>query len=130
MRPVIASTTSNDTTQHRWTESQNRLKEKSARHNSHNYFLSCCIDKKLVPKGLEVTFEPAIGKRNQDFIDNWYSKLKEFSFILMKDIITFCEKWKRKHSLMSRKPKKFLKQQLEKNHEEILTKGNSKNLIC
>ena len=77
----------------------NHLIEKPARHNYQNYFLPCCIDKKLVLKGLELTLEPAIGNQDQDFIDNCYGKLKEFSFILMKDIITFYEKADKKLSI-------------------------------
>ena len=34
----------------------NRLREKSARYNSHKDFLSRCIQEKLVPKGLELSF--------------------------------------------------------------------------
>ena len=30
------------------------------------------------------------GNYDQEFIDNWYSNLKDFSLILMKQIVTFC----------------------------------------
>ena len=33
-----------------------------------------------------------IGNHDQEFLDNWFSKLNEFSLSLMKDIVTFCDK--------------------------------------
>ena len=36
--------------------------------------------------------EPTIGNHDQNFLDNWYSKLKRFSFSPMKDIVEFCDK--------------------------------------
>ena len=36
--------------------------------------------------------EPTIGNHDQNFLDNWYSKLKQFSLSLMKDIVQFCDK--------------------------------------
>ena len=70
----------------------NRLKDKSARYVSHEEFLTCCIENKLIPKGLELSLEPTIGNSYQEFIDNWYRNMKEFSFILVKDIVPFCGK--------------------------------------
>ena len=35
---------------------------------------------------------PTIGNRDQNFLDNWYSKLKQFLLSLMKDIIQFYDK--------------------------------------
>ena len=70
----------------------NRLKEKHARYESHNEFLTRCISEKLVPKGLKLKLEPTIGNHEQEFLDNWFSKLNEFSLSLMKDIVTFCDK--------------------------------------
>ena len=46
-------------------------------------FLSQCINSKLVPKGLKLTLEPTIRNYDQNFADNWYSKLKYFSLNLM-----------------------------------------------
>ena len=46
----------------------------------------------LVPKGLELMLEPTIRNHDQNFLDNWYSKLKQFSLSLMKDIVQFCDK--------------------------------------
>ena len=68
----------------------NRLKDKSARYESHKEFLSNCIQSKLIPKGLKLELEPTIGNYDQEFLDNWYAKLKDFSLILMKDIVQFC----------------------------------------
>ena len=36
--------------------------------------------------------EPTIGNQDQNFLDNWYSKLKQFLLSLMKDIVHFCDK--------------------------------------
>ena len=46
----------------------------------------------MKPKGLEFSLEPTIGNGDQEFINNWYSILKEFSFILIKDIENLCGK--------------------------------------
>ena len=35
---------------------------------------------------------PTIGNHDQNFLDNWYSKLKQFLLSLMKDIIQFYDK--------------------------------------
>ena len=43
-------------------------------------------------KGLVVALEPIIGNHDQEFLDNWYSKQKQFSLSLMKDIVQFCDK--------------------------------------
>ena len=67
----------------------NRLKDTSTRYVADKEFLSCCIKNKLTPKGLELLLEPTIGNYDQEFIDNWYSNLEEFSFIIMKDIVKF-----------------------------------------
>ena len=45
-----------------------------------------------LPKGLELMLELTIGNHDQHFLDNWYSKLKQFSLSLMKDIVKFCDK--------------------------------------
>lgn len=36
--------------------------------------------------------EPIIGNHNQEFLDNWYDKLKSFSFSMMETIFQFCDK--------------------------------------
>ena len=36
--------------------------------------------------------EPTIANHHQNFLDHWYSKLKQFSLSLMKDIVQFCDK--------------------------------------
>ena len=59
---------------------------------SHKEFLSCCITDGLVPNGLELMLEPTIVNHDQYFLDNWFSKLKQFSLSLMKDIVQFCGK--------------------------------------
>ena len=69
----------------------NRLKDKVTRYESHKDFLTRCIAEKLIPKGLKLGLEPTIGNFDQEFVDEWYSKLKGFSLKLMNDI-TYCEK--------------------------------------
>ena len=51
-----------------------------------------CIREKLIPKELELMLEPTIGKHDQEYLDNLYSKLKQFSLSLMKEIVQFCDK--------------------------------------
>ena len=70
----------------------NRLKDKVTRYESQKGFLTRCIAEKLIPKDLKLQLEPTIGNFDQEFVDEWYSKLKGFSLILMKDITTYCEK--------------------------------------
>ena len=68
----------------------NSLEEKSARCNSYRDF-SRCVKENLVPKGLELTVQPTKGNYDQGFIDKWYTKIKQLSINLMKDIATFCD---------------------------------------
>ena len=68
------------------------MKDKQARFVSHKEFLTQCVAKELGPKGLEVTLEPTIGNRGQEFLDNWYLKQKQLPLSLLKDIVQFCDK--------------------------------------
>ena len=72
----------------------NRFKDKVTWYECHKDFLTRCIAalEKLIAKGLKLELEPTIGNSDQEFVDEWYSKLKGFSLILMKDITTYCEK--------------------------------------
>ena len=63
----------------------NRLKDKVTRYESHKDFSTRCFAEKLMLKGLKLELEPTIGNFDQEFVDKWCSKLKGFSFILMKD---------------------------------------------
>ena len=99
----------------------NHLRAKSAQYNSYKDFLSRCIQEKLVPKSLELNLEPTIGNYDQEFIDNWYSNLKDFSFILVKQIVTYSKKTKKKTQTRISEIKATLKQQLKKDdYAEIL----------
>ena len=51
-----------------------------------------CITDGLVPNEIELMLGPTIGNHDQNFLDNWYSKLKQFLLSLMKDIIQFYDK--------------------------------------
>ena len=105
----------------------NRLKEKSARYLSHKDFISQYIKSKLVPKGLELTLEPTIGNYDQDFIDNWYSNLKDFSLVLMERIVSFCDKTKEETTIKINSTESILKQKLEKKEYEEIKKTITSN---
>ena len=90
------------------------MREKSTRYNSHKDIPSRFIQEKLVPKGLELSLEPAIGNYDQEFIDNWYSNLKDFSLILTKQTVAFCEKTEVKTDTNITEIEVTLKQQLKK----------------
>ena len=66
----------------------NRLRDKNTRFEFHRDFLLQCVREKFVPKGLELMVEPAIGNHKRKFLDNWYSKLRQFSLSLMEDGLT------------------------------------------
>ena len=99
----------------------NHLRAKSPQYNSHKNYLSRCIQETLVPKILEHNLEPTIGNYDQEFIDNWYSNLKDFSLILVKRIVTYCKKTIEKSQTRITKIEAYLKQQLKKDdYAEIL----------
>ena len=98
----------------------NLAKEKSAGYNSPRDILSKFIQENLVPKGLEITLEPTIENYYQDFVDSWYINLKHSSIVLMKQIVTYCEKTEHKTQKNINETKTVLKQQLKKeDYEEI-----------
>ena len=68
------------------------MHDRNTRFESHSDFLWQYIGEKLIPKRLELMLQPTIGNHNQEFLDNWYSKLKQFSLSLMEDILQFCNK--------------------------------------
>ena len=97
----------------------NSLKEKSTSYVSYKNFITQCINSKLVLKRLELTFEQTIGHYDQD---NWYSNLKDFSLVLMEQIISFCDKTIEETTIKINDTKMILKQQLEKKQYEEITK--------
>ena len=90
------------------------MRVKSAQYNSHKDFPHRCIQEKLVPKGLELNLEPTIGIYDKEFIDNSYFILKDFSLIVMKQIVTYCKKTKEKTQTSITEIEATLKQQLKK----------------
>ena len=74
----------------------NRLCAKLAQYKSHKDFSSRYIQEKLVTKGLELSLEPTIGNYDQEFSDSWHSNVKDFTLILMKQIVTNCKKTEKK----------------------------------
>ena len=67
-----------------------RLRDKKERYTSNQEFLSRCLENDIVPIGLQLELEPTIGNHNDEFLNKWHTKLKEFSMNLMKDVIEFC----------------------------------------
>ena len=95
----------------------NRLKEKSARYNWHRDFLSKSIQEDLV-----FTLEPTIGNFDQEFVNNWYTNLKQFFIVLIKQIVANCDKAEWKTQTKINKTETILKQQLKKeDYKEIKT---------
>lgn len=45
-----------------------------------------------MPKGSKLELEPTFRNLNQEFADKWYSQLKSLSLMLMKNIVTYCDK--------------------------------------
>ena len=68
------------------------MKDKQARLKSHKEPLPRCITDILAPKELKLMLGPSIGNHEQNFLDNWYSKLKQFSLSVRKDIVKFGDK--------------------------------------
>ena len=90
----------------------------------HKYFLSQWIDSKFVPKGVALTLEPTTGNYDLSFIDNWYSKLKDFSLTLMEDVVSFCDKKIKEINTKIDQTEGILKQQIGKNEYEEIQKAN------
>ena len=56
------------------------------------------MQENFVSKGLETTLEPIMGNFDQEFVDNWYTDLKQFSIVLMKQIVAYCDKTEQKNT--------------------------------
>ena len=50
-----------------------------------------CLNNNLVPNGLKVYVEPSIGNRDDAFLQQWHSRLEEFSKTLTSDVVQYCE---------------------------------------
>ena len=95
---------------------------------THKEFLTCCVAEELVPKGLEVALEPTVGNHDQEFLDNWYSKEKQFSLSLMKekDIVQFCDRTVHKSAQDIIKTESSLKRNASQSqHHAIQTEINA-----
>jgi len=106
----------------------NRLQDKASRYNSHKEFLSQCIQNKLIPNGLKMEMEPTIGNHDQDFLDTWYSNLEDFSLVLMKQIVSFCDKTINQTEEDITKTKHVLKSETEKSEFNEIEKTINENL--
>ena len=85
------------------------MKNKEAGFVSHKDLLTRCVAEELVPKGLEVTLESTIGNLDQEYLDNLYSKQKQFSLSLMKYVVQFCYKTIKKTAQDIKKTESSLK---------------------
>ena len=68
-----------------------RLRDKSDRYSSHIQFLKECRETNVIPKGLKIDIEPSIGNNDEKFCKLWFSRMEQFSKILITDIITYSE---------------------------------------
>ena len=105
----------------------NHLKNKSARYESHKSFLNQCIREKLIPKGLKVYMEPTIGNHDQEFLDNWNQLFKDFSLVLMKNIVSFCDQTLTATTTEVKTTEQTLKHNMEKQEfadvEQVITQN-------
>ena len=61
-----------------------------------------------------------MGNFDQEFVDNWHTNLKQFSIVLMKQIVAYCDKTKQKTQKYINETETISKQQLKKeDYEEI-----------
>ena len=88
---IISSANTDEDTGERLGQKRNRQNNKAARYESHKKFLEKCIQEKLIPEGLRLQLEPAIGNYD-DFLHDWYVKLETFSLELITDVVEFCNK--------------------------------------
>ena len=102
----------------------NRLKDTNAKDESHKDFLLHCIQAGLTLKGLKLELETTIENQNLEVLDNWYTKLKDFLLILMKDIVKYCYNAIKENGVLTSSTEALLKQNIEKeeykNIEEVI----------
>ena len=79
------------------------------------------------PKGLEITTETKIRIFDQDLIDKYYTKFKQFFIVLMKQIVSFCDKTEQKTQNSIHETKTSLKQQLKGVDFEEITNAITSN---
>ena len=96
-------------------------------YQSHRECLSQCIESKLIPKGLKFELEPTIGNHDQEFLDTWYSNLQEFSLILMKGIVKFCDKTISETAAHINSTQNALKQNMENEEFQKIKERISRN---
>ena len=105
----------------------NRLKDKNARYQCHQDFLSQCIESKLILKCLKLELEPTIGNHDEEFLDMRYSNLQESSLTLMKGIVKFCDKTISETAAHITSTEKALKQNMEKEEFQTIKEMISRN---
>ena len=44
-----------------------------------------------MPNGLKLELEPTICNHDDDFLNNWYKNLQQYSLDFVKDVATFCD---------------------------------------
>lgn len=77
----------------------------------------------LSPKSLKPELEPNIGNQNQEFFDNFYTKVKDILLILMKYIVKYCDDTIKETGALINSTDASLKQYMDKeeprNIEEV-----------
>ena len=91
--------------------------------NSFKDFQSQCTETGSIPEGLKFELEPTNGNQKQQFLDNCYTKLKDFFITLMKDIVKFCDDAIQEIDALINSTEVSLKQSMEK--EEFRNIGKS-----
>ena len=88
--------------------------------NINSNLLTAALPQNHNTDGLAIKLNRLKEKFDQEFIDNWNTNLKQFSIVLIKRIVPYCDKQNRKHKKSINKTETILKQQLQKeDYKEI-----------
>jgi hypothetical protein len=107
-----------------------RMRDKADRYSSHIEFLKDCHKTKVIPKGLRIDVEPSIGNNDEEFCNQWFSRLEDFSLTLISDIITYSENIKTSTASKIEEETKFLRENLNgedfQEFQEIMDRSSEK----
>lgn len=67
-----------------------------------------------MPNGLELELKPTTVNHDEDFLNNWYKKLQQYSLAFVKDVATFCNTTITNLTIEIQKTENELQQILEK----------------
>ena len=65
-------------------------RDKAGRCDGHLLFLSHYISKKVILNSLKIEHEPTTGNHDEGFLSNWFNKLQQYPFYVVKNVVTFC----------------------------------------